>query len=77
MSRNIHIPIHSMTEPWEKRRNTPTGSCVRWKVINGKAVQCGAECEGQTCSDCEARAEATAAKFRGAGRGVSGFLPGY
>ena len=35
-----------------KRGKVPLGKCVKWLVVNGKAVQCGKPCKRQRCDDC-------------------------
>lgn len=35
-----------------KRGKVPLGKCVKWLVVDGKAVQCGKPCKRQRCDDC-------------------------
>ena len=43
---------HKIVAPWDgKPAPVPTGKCVAWIVVEGKAQQCGAKCKGQRCKD--------------------------
>ena len=35
-----------------KKGKVPLGKCVKWLVVDGKAVQCGKPCKRQRCDDC-------------------------
>lgn len=34
-----------------KKGKIPSGSCVWWVIVDGKAVQCGKPCKGQRCEE--------------------------
>lgn len=43
---------HQIFETWTgSPAPVPTGKCVAWIVVEGKAQQCGAKCKGQRCKD--------------------------
>ena len=43
---------HQILQKWGgKPAPVPTGKCVAWVVVEGKAKQCGAKCKGQRCKD--------------------------
>lgn len=49
MSRPLGIPHHHSVVSWVNPNPPPTGKCLYWQVIDGKAQQCGKRCEGQRC----------------------------
>jgi hypothetical protein len=52
----IKVSKKTSKAAWERLRERnkpkpPTGRCLAWMVVEGKAVQCGAPCKGQRCQE--------------------------